>query len=105
MHFVGSALVCAAVIACAAPKPASDSTSVAAVDTVKPAVVGSPDSLASQAPATSAGATTKATTTRQTTKPSGTTSKKVGRDSILGRDSVIKTNPHDPRTRLPTKKP
>jgi hypothetical protein len=84
---------------CATPKPNADSTALA-VDTVKPAPV------TVQSPDTTTTTTTKTTTTTTKTKTkagtSAKTSAKQKADSHLGRDSVIKFDPNDPKRQLPT---
>jgi hypothetical protein len=82
-------------VACATPKPGADSTALLATDTVKPAppIVQAPDSVMTT--------TTTTTTTKTKTKTKGTSAKQKA-DSHLGRDSVIKFDPTDPRRQLPT---
>lgn len=96
-----------ALVACAPSKENADTSSVLTIDTVKPAtsaMQGGPvdttataDSVPSQPAKTKA----KATSIKTATKQPGT--------KELGRDSIIKRNPRDPRYQLPavdtTKKP
>ncbi|HMC57219.1 MAG TPA: hypothetical protein VKH19_18715 [Gemmatimonadaceae bacterium] len=100
------------VLACATPKPAADTAVGAsavnaanAIDTLKPAVVATPDSVGATAaastkaniPATKTSSKTASTTTRRDTAGA--------RDRHLGRDSVIKRDPADPSRMIPPKKP
>ena len=91
-------LTFAALAACAKPKAEADSTkALVSVDTVKPDSVGmsltARDSAAIKASTTQKGAPT---TTKSTKRVSS-------RDTAhLGRDSVIRTDPRDPRRQLPT---
>ena len=87
---------------------ARNADTLAAVDTLKPAVASLPDSGAVAAPrqdtATRPATTAKASSTTKTqpaaSKQTGTV---VARDTAhLGRDSVIRINPNDPRRQLPT---
>ncbi|HEY8175969.1 MAG TPA: hypothetical protein VIF32_09770 [Gemmatimonadaceae bacterium] len=92
----------AALISCATRKPGADSTAMLATDTVKPA----PPSVTVQAPDTTKTAPTSTKTKTKATKTktgtSAKTSAKQKADSHLGRDSVIKFDPSDPRRQLPT---
>ncbi|HJQ19421.1 MAG TPA: hypothetical protein VJ867_03660 [Gemmatimonadaceae bacterium] len=89
-------------LACSTGKPAADTTSVASVDTMKPAVVAAPDSVA--VASTGASTRTKSPATTATKTKSGAAV--TARDTThLGRDSVIKINPRDPKRQIPTKKP
>lgn len=116
--------VAATAAACASPKPASDTTeTLAAVDTLKPAVVATPDSVGASTtamtpapkPTTSTKATkaTKATSSSSATKPTTGTKTTPPRDTALvardtthlGRDSVIRINPRDPLRKIPPVKP
>lgn len=93
-------LLFGAIVACATPKPGADSTAMLATDTVKPA----PPSVTVQAPDTTktAPTSTKTKATKTKTGTSAKTSAKQRADSHLGRDSVIKFDPSDPRRQLPT---
>jgi hypothetical protein len=100
---LGLALLLAA---CARPKESADTTSVLAIDTLKPATTAlqSPDttSSADRSAATKTSAGTKTKGARDTsTKQSGT--------KELGRDSIIRIDTKDKRRQLPladtTKKP
>ena len=101
----GWCLLAGAALACATPRPAADTVVSAnavnaanAIDTLKPAVVASPDSVGpTAAPTTSTKASKTATTTRRDT--AGV------QDKHLGRDSVIKRDPADPSRMIPPKKP
>ena len=103
-HLAGLCLL----VACAPGRERSDSAgALAAVDTLKPAtVVAAPDTTAARADSTKRASTpatkTKSTATATKTKtPAATT-----RDTAhLGRDSVIMSNPRDPRRQIPTVPP
>lgn len=97
------AFVVFAVVACATPKPAADTASAAGVDTLKPAVVATPKSAG--ATSVAAGATTGAKTSGRTPVPIAKSSKVATDTAHLGRDSVIRINPRDPKRQIPTKKP
>ena len=101
-------LLVALLAACATRKADADSAAAAnAIDTLKPAVVASTDSVGAT---TAAAASTKAGAQTSTKAPStGTKTRRdsalVARDTAhLGRDSVIKINPRDPRRMIPTQK-
>jgi len=96
-------LLAIALGACATKKPDADSVAAAqAIDTLKPALVASPDTPR-------VGATTAATSTATKAPSTGTKTKRdtpvIARDTAhLGRDSVIKINPRDPRRTIPVEK-
>ena len=83
--------------ACATPKSNADSTALA-VDTVKPA----PAAVQSSETTTTTKTTTTTTKTKTKAGTSAKTSAKQKADAHLGRDSVIKFDPNDPRRQLPT---
>ena len=92
-----------ALTACATRKPSADSTAALTPDTVKPAPVAmqmSPDTA--KATRAKTGAKTSAKSKTTTKRASTKTSAKQKSDSILGRDSVIRFDPKDPRRQLPT---
>lgn len=108
--------IAAAVVAvgCSPSPRASDTTSgLAAIDTVKPAPgMAAQDTVTSLArvdtPRTATGTKTRATKTA--TRATATTKTKTpvvqARDTAhLGRDSVIRIDPRDPRRQLPTVPP
>jgi hypothetical protein len=87
----GLGLVLFAIVACSPPKEKADTTALPAMDTVKPAPP------AAQLPAEgSAKAVTQTKSSAPTTKATRTS----GRDSVLGRDSVIRFDLTDPRRTL-----
>ena len=89
----------ATLVACVTPKSKADSSAaLTPPDTVKPAPV------AMQLPdTTKKGASTAAQSSSKTTKrTSAKTTTKQKSDSHLGRDSVIRFDPRDPRRQLPT---
>lgn len=93
--------------ACARGKPSGDTTEALTVDTVKPAVVTAPtpDTMrrAQRDPlSTRSSRATRAEDTialRDTTTRTSVSTKDTAH---LGRDSVIRRNPRDPRYQLPT---
>ena len=89
-------MLVATLVACATPKPGADSSALLVTDTVKPA----PPMV--QAPDTTMTTPTSTTTKTKTKGTSAKTSAKQKADSHLGRDSVIKFDPTDPRRQLPT---
>lgn len=103
---LGFGLVLLGIVACAPAKENADSTSVLTIDTVKPATSAMQDPVGATTATDSTPsqpAKTKTTPTKKTasTKQSGT--------KELGRDSIIRRDPRDPRYQLPavdtTKKP
>jgi len=95
------AFLCVALVGCATKKPAADSSAaLAPPDTMKPAPVAM-----QAADTTKAGATigAKKTSSKSTKKRAASkTASKQTKDTHLGRDSVIKFDPRDPRRQLPT---
>ena len=92
-----------ALSACATRKPSADSSAALTPDTVKPvpvAMQASPDTAKATRAKTGAKASKKSKT--NTKRTSSKTSAKQKSDSILGRDSVIRFDPKDPRRQLPT---
>ena len=91
-----------ALAACATPKPEADSTATLTVDTVKPASVALQAPETAKAPGTRTKAKTSTKSKTTTKRTASKTSAKQKSDSILGRDSVIRFDPKDPRRQLPT---
>lgn len=95
--------------ACAPARQAADTTSAPAVDTLKPSMVPAPapDTLrAARSPRADSPRAGDSKPAAATTRTS-TSSKRVStRDTAhLGRDSVIRIDPRDPRRQLPTVPP
>lgn len=79
---------------------------LAAIDTLKPATVTMPVDSAAAAAKADSGSTTRSPGTRATPAPTRTPPKTTSRDTAhLGRDSVIMSNPRDPRRQIPTVPP
>jgi len=97
-------VLCAALASCATPKPNADSSAALTTDTLKAAPVAMQAPDTTKAMSATTGATTKAKTTakRRSSKTSSKTTAKQNADTHLGRDSVIKFDPRDPRRQLPT---
>ena len=93
--------LCAALAACATKKSNEDSSAaLAPPDTMKPAPVAMQLPDTTKKGASTGAKTTGSKTTRK--QASSKTSVKQKSDSHLGRDSVIKFDPRDPRRQLPT---
>jgi hypothetical protein len=100
-------------LACSPGEKRGDTTlPLPAVDTLRPAAaVDSTDTTRGPTKATPMGTKQPTSTrtgtpsTRVTTAPTGGQKAPPRNDSILGRDSVIKMDPRDPRRQLPKVKP
>ena len=93
---------------CARRETPADTTgaTLAAIDTLKAATVTMPVDSAAAAAKADSGSTTKSTGTKATPAPTRTPPTSTKRDTAhLGRDSVIMSNPRDPRRQIPTVPP
>ena len=106
MRHVAISLVAIASLAACAPQQADADSMAAAntIDTVKPVVVAAPDTdSVAVGPTSSTG--TKTARPTSTTAPARRDTPLVTRDTAhLGRDSVIRINPRDPKRMIPTEK-